>query len=435
MMGLRRRLLSTFAAGLVVALAFGAGYFVGSQEAARAQVAPPSTATPTPDPRESLAQPPADVAERFGVFWQVWNLIQREYVGGPVDDTRLLYGAIRGMLQALDDPYSVFFDPTTHHLQKASLGGAYEGIGTSIDLKDGRHTIVTVFEGSPAAQAGLQSGDIVLRIDEREIGNLSMTEVVTLIRGPAGTSVQFTIMRPGEPATETLELTVVRQRITVQSVTLQVAGGDVAIIRVRLFSAITPRQFAAALRRAQAQQARGIVLDLRDNPGGYLRSSVAVVSQFLPADTVVLIEQLGDGEQQPYKAQRDGRALDIPLVVLVNKGSASGAEIVAGALADHDRAILVGETTFGKGTVQVEHELSDGSAIRITTAQWLTPHGHIIQDVGLTPDVVVTRTADDHAEGRDPPMVRAQQLLRSLAATPTPAAIPTPAAATPTPAA
>ncbi len=433
MVALRRGLLSTFAAGLVVALAFGAGYFVGSQEAAQAQGSPPSTVTPTPDPRESFAQPPDDLTEQFHVFWQVWNLIQQEYLAGPVDQTQLLYGAIRGMLETLDDPYSVFFDPTTHKLQQASLEGIYEGIGTAIDLKDGQLTIITVFEGSPAAGAGLQTGDVLLSVNGREVAGLSMAEVATLIRGPADTSIRLTISRSGLLEAEILEFTVVRRRVTMPSVTTRFAADDLAIIKIRTFAATTPRQFAAALRRVREREVRGIVLDLRNNPGGYLGSSVAVASQFLPADTVVLIEQLGNGEQKLHKTRRDGWMLDMPLVVLVNNGSASGAEIVAGALADHARAILVGETTFGKGTVQVQHDLTDGSAVRITMARWLTPSGHVIQGVGLAPDEVVTQTADDRTEELDPPMVRAQQLLRLPAATPTPVATPTPAAATPTP--
>ena len=283
-------------------------------------------------------------------------------------------------LSRLDDPYSVFFDPATHKLQKATLEGSYEGIGTAIDLKDGLITIITVFEGSPAAGAGLQRGDILLSVDGREVTGLSMAEVATLIRGPADTSIRLTISRPNDLLeAETREFTVVRRRLTVESVTTRYNGDDLAIIKIRTFAATTPRQFAAALRRVQQEGVEGIVLDLRDNPGGYLGSSVAVVSQFLPADTVVLIEQLGDGEQELHKTRRDGRLLDMPLVVLVNNGSASGAEIVAGALADHDRAILIGETTFGKGTVQVEHDLTDGSAVRITMARWLTPNGHVIQ--------------------------------------------------------
>ncbi len=435
MISLRRGLLSTFAAGLVVALSFGAGYFVGSQEAAQAQVAPPSTVTPTPDPRDALTQPPDGIAEQFGVFWQVWNLIQREYVAGPVDQTQLLYGAIRGMLESLDDPYSVFFDPATHKLQQASLEGTYGGIGTAIDLKDGQITIITVFDGSPAAGAGLQTGDVLLSVDGREVTGLSMAEVATLIRGPADTSVRLTISRPNDLLeAETREFTLVRRQVTVQSVSTRYDNDDLAIIKIRTFAATTPRQFAAALSRVQAEGVKGIVLDLRDNPGGYLGSSVAVASQFLPADTVVLIEQLGDGERELHKTRRDGRLLDMPLVVLVNNGSASGAEIVAGALADHDRAILAGETTFGKGTVQVEHDLMDGSAVRITTARWLTPNGHVIQGVGLAPDEVVTQTADDRNEDLDPPMVRAQQLLRSPAATPTPTtSTPAPSATVPLP--
>lgn len=426
-MGLRRGLLSTFAAGLVVALSFGAGYFVGSQEAAQAQVGPPSTVTPTPDPRDALTQPPDGIAEQFGVFWQVWNLIQQEYVASPVDQTQLLYGAIRGMLESLDDPYSVFFDPATHKLQQATLEGSYEGIGTAIDLKEGLITIITVFEGSPAAAAGLQSGDVLLSVDGREVTGLSMAEVATLIRGPADTSIRLTISRPGLLHAEILEFSVVRQRLTVESVTTRYIGDDLAVIKIRTFAATTPRQFAAALRRVEREGVSGIVLDLRDNPGGYLSSSAAVASQFLPAETVVLVEQLGNGERELHRTRRDGPHLEIPLVVLINNGSASGAEIVAGALADHDRAILIGEKTFGKGTVQVEHDLTDGSAVRITMARWLTPNGHEIQGVGLEPDEVVTRTADDRTEGLDPPLTRAQQLLRP------PAAAPTPAAATPTP--
>ncbi|MAG34730.1 MAG: hypothetical protein CL878_00550 [Dehalococcoidia bacterium] len=420
MMGPRCLLFSTFAAGLVVALAFGAGYFVGSQEAAQARSALQTVATPTGS-RSAQALQPADVADRFGILWEAWDLIQREYIGRPVDSTRLTYGAIRGMMEALDDPYSIFLDPRTQRLQKASLNGAYEGIGTTIEMKNGQHTVVAPFEGSPAAGAGLRAGDIVLRVDGQGIIGLSMPEAVSLVRGPADTSVQLTILRPGDPA-ETLDLTIVRKRITTQSVTSEVTDGDVAVIRIRSFSSSTPRQFDAALRRAQSQQTRGIVLDLRDNPGGFLSSAVAVASQFLPTDSVVVIEQLGNGNQQPHRVLRSGRSLDIPVVVLVNKGTASGAEIVAGALADHDRAILVGESTFGKGTVQIPHELSDGSAIRITTARWLTPSRHIIQGVGLTPDVVVTATAEGRTAGEDQALARAQQLLRSPAPASAPAA-------------
>ncbi len=419
MMGLRRRLSSTFAAGLVVALIFGVGYFVGSQEAAQAHPALQGMATPIPG--TPTPQPPADVADYLDLFREAWDLIQREYVGRPVDPTQLMHGAIRGMLQTLDDPHSGFLDPAAYRRQQTALRGVYGGIGATIELQEGQPTIVAPFEGYPAARAGLQTGDVVLRVDEREVGSLSLSEVIDLIRGPAGTSVQLTILRRDDLATETLSITVMRERIAAQAVTLQLADGDVAIIEIRRFLASTPRQLAEMLRRAQEQQAGGIVLDLRDNPGGLLGASVAVASQFLPADTTVVIEQLGNGEQEPHKARRDGRALDIPLVVLVNEGTASGAEIVAGALADHDRAILVGETTFGKGTVQILHELSDGSAVRITTARWLTPSGHVIQGVGLTPEEVVIQTADDHAAGRDPPMVRAREILRSPAAPPTPA--------------
>ena len=400
MIALRRRLLSTFAAGLVVALAFGAGYFVGSQEVAQAQEAPPSTADP------------------LALIREAWDHIQRDFVGQPVDPARLLHGAIRGMLAALDDPYTVFHDPPAYRRQQTSLSGAYQGIGTTMDLQDGRHTVITVFEGSPAAAAGLQAGDILLRVDESDITALNMAEVASLIRGPAGTSVHLTVLRAGEPATETLNFSIRRAQITVQSVTLRVAGGNLAIIKIRTFAATTSRQLATLLRDARVQRAKGIILDLRDNPGGYLRASVEVAGQFLPANTVIVIEQLGHDKREPHTLPRDGQLLDKPMVVLVNRSSASGAEIVAGALADHDRAILIGEPTFGKGTMQVLHELSDGSAVRVTSARWLTPNGHIIQGVGLPPDVPVTRTAADRAAGRDPVLFRARQILDSPTAAP-----------------
>jgi carboxyl-terminal processing protease len=366
------------------------------------------------------------VAEQFSVFWEAWNFVESEHYRQPVDRLRLIQGAIKGMLAALGDQYAAYLDPTSSQMEKASLDGIIEGIGASIEIRNQRHTIIASIEDGPAAKVGLRTGDIILRVDGRDIGGLGLAEAVALVRGPVGTKVRLTVQKSDEPDAPPVEVEVARARIELETVTSRIAADGIGYVRVRLFGTQTIPQLTRTLRDMRSRRVRGIVLDLRDNPGGYLSSAVDVASQFLKEGSVV-VHEVRDGRRRPSLAHAGGLATDLTVVVLVNRGSASGSEIVAGALRDHDRAILIGETTFGKGTVQVPRDLSDGSTVRLTVATWLTPAGKPIQGLGVTPSIEVKPSVEDVQSGRDVALDRAMEWFgAAVLATPTPAG-PTPA--------
>lgn len=360
---------------------------------------------------------PEELRTTFVPFWEAWDIVHTQYADQPVDDVALMRGAIRGMLDALGDPHTGYMTPEEYKISMTHLDGDFEGIGATVetDEKTGYTRIVAPIAGSPAEAAGIRAGDLIIEINGEDIAGQDITTVVTKVRGPAGSSVTLTIRREG--VTELLTFTITRARITIASVESRMLENNIAYVKVNSFGEETGRDLRTQLRALLAQNPAGLVLDLRGNPGGYLQTAIEVVSQFIP-DGVVMVERFGDGRERTFEAQSGGLATRIPLVVLIDKGSASASEIVAGAVKDRGRGTLVGETSFGKGSVQQSHTLSDGGAVRITIARWLTPNGTWIHEQGIEPDIAVERTEEDRAAGRDPQLDRAVQLLRGQVTAP-----------------
>lgn len=399
-----RRLIRLAATALLVAMVTATAFFVG-YGTGRADV---YTHTAQSEATVSTAPP---TGEPFDVFWEVWDLLQRDYYGDLPDEREMTYGAIRGVVELLGDPHTAFLTPEQASLWTADLQGSFEGIGAAVDeWPEGGVLIVEPFAGQPAWKAGLRRGDVILAVDGQDVTRMSLGEAVSLIRGPQGTRVRLLIRRAGEP--EPFEVEVVRARIETPVVQSKMLEGNIAYLRLMEFTASSPGKVQAALRALMALQPRGLILDLRGNPGGLLDAAVDVASFFVPQGDI-LIERWQDGGEKHYPAS--GRPLigDVPLVVLVNGASASASEIVAGAIQDSGRGLLVGERTFGKGSVQTPHTLSDGSLLRLTTAHWFTPHDRAIHGEGLTPDVAVEFTAEDAEAGRDVPLERALEILLS----------------------
>ncbi len=357
----------------------------------------------------SQAPPTADLSERFKVFWEAWGWVEREYYDHDgVDATRMTYGAIRGMLQSLGDPHTYFVDPQERAVSETRLQGGFEGIGVTVEMKsDGKLRVVAPQEGSPGENAGVRPGDVITHVDGKPVAGLTLVEAVSLIRGPSGTTVTLTLEREG--ATEPLILPVTRAPIKVETVRATMRDQGVAYVRISQFGAQTARELTGGLQTVLEQKPRGLILDLRANPGGYLTSAVDVASQFLQ-EGVVLYEVRSGGDRQEFRVKRGGLATSIKMVVLVDKGTASASEIVAGALQDYQRAPLVGEKTYGKGSMQSVHNLSDGSSIHVTIARWLTPKERPINGTGLTPDVAVGWPVEG-APGSDVQLDRATEIL------------------------
>ncbi|MBC7263504.1 MAG: S41 family peptidase [Chloroflexi bacterium] len=380
------------------AVIFGAGFALG-------QILSPGTRYP-------VGNTPVEQQDNFRVFWEAWHIVESDfYARESLDYKNMTYGAIEGMLKSLGDPFTTFVEPTQHRLEQDAYQGKFGGIGALMGTdEDGRIIISSLLEGAPAERAGLRAGDVVLAVDDTDIAGYSIEEAVILVRGPVGTTVRLRIERPGEP--EPLVFEIVRQEIDLPTVNWRVLEDGIGYIQITMFSDATPRELRRALESLQGEDASSVVLDLRGNPGGLVNSAVAVTGEFLRGG-LVLRERTSSDEETRYSAPLDGKAVDWPLVVLVDGGTASAAEIVAGAIQDYHRALLVGQRTFGKGSVQSIHELSDGSSVHVTIARWLTPNGHEINGQGLTPDVVVETKAEDLAAGRDLQLEEAISLLRT----------------------
>jgi carboxyl-terminal processing protease len=352
----------------LVFTAFGAGVLVGGAGLPAAAAEPP----------------------RFRTLGQVYDLVEERFVDREVlqDPVALEYAAVRGLIEALgDEGHTRFLTPEERVRQQTDLSGTFSGIGAMVGERDGLPVIVAPFEGSPADRAGVEAGDIIVEVDGQDVTALSLSEVVERIRGEEGTQVVLTVLRPDED--RNLEIPIVRGEITVPAVTwTMVPGTQVALIRFSRFSANANEEMVRALREAQEAGATGLVLDVRNNPGGLLDQAIRVTSQFLE-DGNVLQQEDARGNRESFPVRSGGLATDIPLVVLVNQGSASSAEILAGALQDHARGPIVGETTFGTGTVLQPFNLEDGSGLLLGTSQWLTADGRLIRKQGIEPDVVV----------------------------------------------
>ncbi len=396
-------LVSGFSGGFI------AGHFLPLEKAGSAALSPVLPVATAP---AAGGATPADLQDLFKPFWEAWQLVHTQYVDQPVDDTLLMQGAIRGMLNSLGDPQSSYMDPDTYEEANADLEGSYEGIGAIVDTTGAYLTVISTFTASPAETAGLRSGDQIIGLDNEDLKGVNPELVRQKVKGPAGTVVHLTVARAGEA--KPLEFDLTRARITTDGVSNRLMEGGIAYVKIPTFGANTNRELIAALRALMAQKPRGLILDLRDNGGGYLETAVDVVSQF-QGSGIVLYEEYGDGRRKPYNATPGGMATQIPMVVLINEGSASASEIAAGSLQDHGRATVVGVVSYGKGSVQNWIPISnDQGAVRITIARWHTPNDRQIDGKGLTPDVFVPITDADRAAGRDSQLTAAVEVLESV---------------------
>ena len=362
--------------------------------------------TPTPLP---IPTPSNEDEETFQLFWEVWDLVQRNFYGELPDMQELTYAAIRGMLGTLGDDYTAFIEPSVAAVIAEDATGEFEGIGAFVGMdEEGKVEIVEPFEGGPAEQAGIRAGDRVLAVDGVSIAGATLYEAIGLIRGPEGTDVVLLIEREGTP--DPFEITVTRARLEIAISEVEMREDGIGYIRLYDFSATASERMGEGLEELLSQDPQAIIFDLRGNPGGWLDQAVEVADLFLD-DGAILIERWSDGRERPFEAQPGDMGEYVPLVVLVDGGSASAAEIVAGALQDRERAVLIGEPTFGKGSVQRPFTLSDGSELRVTAALWFTPNDRAIHGEGLAPDIEVPWPEEDVEPGEDPQLERAVEYI------------------------
>lgn len=346
----------------------------------------------------------------FQLFWDLWSDIKKNYVHQPVNDIDLFYGAMEGLLEATGDQYSSFFTPETAAAFDEELSGSFSGIGVEIGRRNDVLVVISPLEGSPGDIAGLKPGDIIISIDDEDALTISLDEAVSRIRGEEGTTVKLTVL--SENADEPRDIVITRSKIENIGMRWDIRDDGIAHLRLSAFDQDTENLLNKFIKEAQAAEVRGIVLDLRNNPGGFLEMSIEVASEWIEDGIIVREKDLAD-DDRVHQARGKARLANIPTVVLVNQGSASASEIVAGALKDHGVAELVGRTTFGKGSVQKYEQLQDGSAYRLTVALWLTPDGIQIDHEGITPDIEIEMTEDDYNNDRDPQLDKAIELLNS----------------------
>ncbi len=353
----------------------------------------------------------------MSLFWLARQALGESYIHPEkLDDEKLLYGAISGLVESVDDPYTVFMPPQENADFRSALFGQLQGIGAELDLENGLILVISPLRGSPAEKAGLLPGDNITAVDGNSVDGKTLNEVVHSIRGPKGTTVALTIVR-GEERTEQV-LPIVRDDIKIPSVEAsleQTAHGSVGLITLNQFGDSTTAEFADALGALLPQKPIGLVIDLRGNGGGYLEGATDIAQFFVPKNTLVVSVQRRTGDSEEHRTASAPLVPKLPVVVLVNQGTASAAEILAGALQDHHRATIVGTLTFGKGTVQDVIDLPGGSSIKVTTARWVTPSGRDIGTEKIAPDIVVDRTTEDFLAERDPQLEAAYALFGSKA--------------------
>ncbi|MFA7088014.1 MAG: S41 family peptidase [Patescibacteria group bacterium] len=392
---------------IAVVLIFLGGFYVGSakNEKNSSFDRPLAYSEDAPDGAEVN---PDDVLD-FNLYWEVWDSIRTNFIDkNQLSNKDLFYGSLRGLASATDDPYTVFMDPKESKEFTDDLAGTFEGIGAEIGLRNDIITIVAPLDGMPAVKAGLRAGDKVYAIDGESSLGMTVDEAVKKIRGPKNTEVTLTIIRGKE---KPKDIIITRSLIAVKSVKTEMRTDGIFVIRVSNFNDDTESLFEEAINTVLLKNPKGIILDLRSNPGGYLDTAVKLASEWVEEGPIVA-EQLNNNRRNEYPASGHARLKDFPTVVLVDGGSASASEILAGALRDYKKATLVGTTTFGKGSVQSLQGLSDGSALKVTVAKWLTPAGDFINDKGLEPDVVVEMTLEDLDKELDPQFDKALEILK-----------------------
>lgn len=401
------RILSLVMGGiLLLMVGFGAG--VGAMWFAGADLQRAvSTLVPVGPQDPAVAASPE---ESLGLLDEVWSILQDEYVDPEeLDAQELVHGAASGMVGAVGDPHTVFVEPLPAAIMDEDMQGSFEGIGASVDMVDGKVIIVRPLPNSPALDAGIEAGDVILAVDGESLEGKTLLEAITMIRGPQGTTVRLLIEREG--VAEPFVVPVTRDKVELLTVEYRMLEDGIAYVRLTEFNAIARERLREALQELMGESPRGLIFDLRGNPGGYLDMAVDVAGEFLPRDTLVLTENERDRAPREYRVRNRGLATEIPLVVLVNGGSASASEIVAGAIRDHGRGILIGETTYGKGSVQNPHRLTDGSSLRVTIARWYLPNGDYLDGNGIVPDIEVARSSEEVQAGADPQLDRAVAFL------------------------
>lgn len=358
----------------------------------------------------------AEAGIDFSPFWKAWNVLNEKYVPASTTDQvatseEKLYGAIQGLAASLEDPYTVFFPPVEAELFESDIRGNFEGVGMEVLAQEGAITVIAPLKDSPAMRAGMLAGDRIIKINDKETSSLTTEDAVQLIRGPKGTAVKLTVFRNG--VTEPFEVEIARDTINIPVINTYQAANKTFVIELYSFSATSPNLFRQALREFITSGSDKLILDLRGNPGGYLEAAIDMASWFLPSSKVIVREDFGG--KKPEKTYRS-RGYDIfndelKFVILIDRGSASASEILAGALAEHGRAVLVGETTFGKGSVQELVDITPTTSLKVTVARWLTPLGNSISEKGVEPQYKVVRTAQDREAGRDPQIQKALEIL------------------------
>ena len=352
----------------------------------------------------------------FSVFWEIWDLLEVIYLNREnLDSGQMVYGAVKGLVASLQDPYSVFLTPEENSQAKDDLGGSFSGVGIQLGYKEGVLAVIAPLPDTPAQKAGVRAGDLIVEIDGQDAIGVSMPEAVVLIRGPEGSQVKLTVLHEGE--TEPVEVEITRGKILVPSVEvelIQETDGRWVHLRLTQFGDRTNGEWQEAVNEilslcqvGQVSDCDGLILDLRNNPGGYLLGAPAVASEFISSG-VIVVQENADGTKESHSVNRLGQLLEMPMVVLINQGSASASEILAGALREYDRALLVGETTFGKGTIQHAEDLEDGSGLHVTSAHWFLPSGESVNEVGLSPDFEVK---DDPVTKIDEQLEKAKAVL------------------------
>ncbi len=409
---LRYLLIGTFSGVLLIVIfsgGFAAGYLVKDAVPAGIFSAPTLSIPPTPAP-ETADATPDELELLFEPFWEAWQIVHDDYVDQPVDDLQLMQGAIDGMLYSLGDQHTAYMDPDEFKQANSSMEGEYDGIGAWVDSSGNYLTIVSPMPGSPAEESGLKAGDIVIAINGEDMTGIDGSLVIRKVLGEAGTTVELTIVREGE--SEPLKFEVTRAHIVIPSAEGEMLEDNIGHIEINTFGENTTSELRAAITELLDQGAEGLVIDFRNNGGGYLTTAIEVASEFLPKGEVVLYEEYGDGTRDTHLTLGNGLATDVPIIVLINEGSASASEVVSGAIQDHGRGQLVGVTSFGKGSVQNWIPLSDNQgAVRVTVAKWLTPEGRTIHEIGLDPDVVVEMLEEDYEADLDPQLDTAIEIL------------------------
>lgn len=388
---------------VVILVIFGAGFYLGENNNKKSN---DRLLAYSEDAKTAGSQ---DNNLDFNLYWEVWDRLKNSYVDKvKIKDQDLFYGSLKGLAASTGDPYTVFMDPKDTKEFADEMAGTFEGIGAEVGLRNDVVTVISPLDDTPAQKAGLRAGDKIYAVDSESTFGLTVDEVVKKIRGPKDTKVTLTIIRGKE---KPRDLIITRAKIVVKSVKTEMRSDGILVIRLSSFGDDTEELFNQAVKTALLKNPKGIILDLRNNPGGYLEGAINLASEWVESGPVVA-EQLADNKRNEYFSNGQARLKSFPTVILINGGSASASEILAGALRDYKKATLVGETTFGKGSVQNLSDLSGGSSLKITVAKWLTPAGDFINEKGIKPDIEVKMSATDIDKNLDPQFNKALEILK-----------------------